>query len=419
MSRRRSISTDMGTDPRIAELAEHGALPVLLYTWAIPHADDWGRLTGDPRQFRLLVCPGFDITASEVDVALTQIAEVGLWLRYVAGGRTYIAFPPTAWFKYQNYVGRDKRKKDASSIPAPSDPAYRVTLDNAKQDDTSSAPQRESPRNTENHRESPQNTVSPSPSLSPSPTFTADEQGIERENVRENTQAADAALSLATPASTTVSPQPLQSAASLQLATHPTTKRKPAKVTPLRVPGAQPAARPRDVVWDACIASMGAAPSNSVERGKWAKGIKALKESLAPPPADGSPGPEITAEVAAEIGVRARRYRMRYGSSVPLNPMALAGNWSQLAHDIPAQTVHQEGQRYGHAGQTRQFTRQAASGYTGHRRGNGKPAIGTTEYYAQALLAQKQATHAGQPDWGGDGRGRAGEDHRAAALGIG
>ena len=41
------------------------------------------------------------------------------------------------------------------------------------------------------------------------------------------------------------------------------------------------------------------------------------------------------AEMAAEIVTRSRRYRARYGPAVPLNPMALAGNWAVLATDIP------------------------------------------------------------------------------------
>ena len=127
MSRRRYLSTDISTDPRVAELAEHGALPVLLYTWAILHADDWGRMTGDARQFKLLVCPGFDVTAHDVEVALTQIAEANLWLRYVVDGRAYLSFPPATWFKYQTYIGHDKRGRDGSSLPAPADPHYRFT----------------------------------------------------------------------------------------------------------------------------------------------------------------------------------------------------------------------------------------------------------------------------------------------------
>jgi hypothetical protein len=115
MSRHRSISTDISTDTQVAELAEHGPLPLLLYTWAIPHADDWGRMTGDPRQFKLLVCPGLDLTARDVEQALTLIAEAALWLRYEVGGKWYIAFPPSSWFRHQNYVPKSKRDADKSA----------------------------------------------------------------------------------------------------------------------------------------------------------------------------------------------------------------------------------------------------------------------------------------------------------------
>lgn len=193
----------------------------------------------------------------------------------------------------------------------------------------------------------------------------------EREHVRGSDMAADAALALIAPA-----PQSSSSSPSSQSSSQPSAK--PAKVTPITT-GA--GARVRDAVWDACIAAMGAAPSNDVERGKWAKGIKALKESLSPPCADGSPGPRITSEIAAEIGVRAQRYRARYGSSVPLNPMALAGNWTALASDIPTPQERQE-VRYGQA-----------NGYAAYGRrdqGHGKPSkpkFGSQEYYAQSVPA--------------------------------
>lgn len=64
---------------------------------------------------------------------------------------------------------------------------------------------------------------------------------------------------------------------------------------------------------------MGGAPSNAVERGKWNKGLAALRESGATPD---------------EIAARCVRYRERYGPSVALNPMALAGNWIVLAPSV-------------------------------------------------------------------------------------
>ena len=81
MSRHRSLRTDISTDTQVAELAERGPLALLLYTWAIPHADDWRRMTGDARQFKLLVRTGPDITAPDVDDALPHSLWQPLFLR--------------------------------------------------------------------------------------------------------------------------------------------------------------------------------------------------------------------------------------------------------------------------------------------------------------------------------------------------
>ncbi|HKT40017.1 MAG TPA: hypothetical protein VJR48_16715, partial [Ktedonobacterales bacterium] len=161
--------------------------------------------------------------------------------------------------------------------------------------------------------------------------------------------------------------------------------RKPTKAPiPLRAAtpvGKTAGVRVPDPVWDACIAAMGhngQAPSNRFERGKWAKGIQALKESLA---ADGSP--------PSEIGVRATRYRTRFGTSIPLNPMALAGNWTVLAHDIPREEQrHGNGQRnVRYAQSARRAERHGGSGF------RGGPAVGTPEYYAQAAAQPYYTGH--------------------------
>ena len=150
MSRKRSISSSIGSNPLMEDLAAHGALPCLLYTWAIPHADDWGRLSGDARQFRLTVCPALQISAAEVDEALTLIAEVGLWQRYQVGDQQVISFPPDAWFRWQSYIGAEKRSNDRSRWPAPIDNSHHDPPPHTKE-------QRETPQNAENGRTSPQN----------------------------------------------------------------------------------------------------------------------------------------------------------------------------------------------------------------------------------------------------------------------
>lgn len=120
MSRKRSITSDISTDPRVAQLAQYGPLPLLLYTWCMTHADDWGRLIGEPVQLRLTVCPALAVSAAEVEEALNQVAAVGLWERYQVDGRWYIAYPLEAWYRHQSYISKDKRSQDKSQFPPPS-----------------------------------------------------------------------------------------------------------------------------------------------------------------------------------------------------------------------------------------------------------------------------------------------------------
>jgi hypothetical protein len=154
VSRRRSISTDISVDPKIAELSEQGLLPVLLYTWAIPHADDSGQLSGEPLKFKLQVCPGLPVSMSDVNAAITQIEAAGLWERKEVNGRLTIVFPQDAWYRHQSYIPKHKR---------------------------------ETAQNTEDRREVPQNASSPSPSLSPSPSHSPSLSGVETDSTTDLT----------------------------------------------------------------------------------------------------------------------------------------------------------------------------------------------------------------------------------------
>jgi hypothetical protein len=140
MSRRRQITSDISTDAKVSDLAPYGVLPMLLYTWAIPHADDLGRITADPRQFRLLVCPAVETTPAEVETALEQIASVGLWEMREESGQRYFQFPLESWFKHQSYINAKKREQ-----------ALLAEV------------QRKSPENAVEQRKSPQKGVTPTP----------------------------------------------------------------------------------------------------------------------------------------------------------------------------------------------------------------------------------------------------------------
>lgn len=179
MSRRRYISTDISTDPKVADLAEEGgAFPVLLYTWLIPHLDDWGRAPGDPKEIRLMVLPGFPCTSKDVEQALELMQKVGLIYRYEVAGKKYLCVNPETFYKHQSYIQQKKRKDDSGSkYPRPDGPwgEYFAKQEEAKSGD-SGVEQHEEPQNTveqqqtetnnAQRRTSPQNTASPSPSPS-------------------------------------------------------------------------------------------------------------------------------------------------------------------------------------------------------------------------------------------------------------
>ncbi|HET8909758.1 MAG TPA: hypothetical protein VFN11_22615 [Ktedonobacterales bacterium] len=101
--------------------------------------------------------------------------------------------------------------------------------------------------------------------------------------------------------------------------------------TPATAATAMTTRKPRapDPLWDACVHACcgpdGIGPTNDVERGKWNKGLKALRKSGATP---------------EEIAIRATRYKRRYGEQIALNPMALTGNWTTLATEVTDTYAH-------------------------------------------------------------------------------
>ncbi len=167
MSRRRHLSTDISVDASFAGLAADGNyLAATLFLLAIPHADDWARLRGEPLAFKLQVCPGFDVTLEEIEQALEAIAAADLWHLYEHEGGKFIAYKQKSWFRVQSYVPSRKRLDDSGSeIPRPPDWPESSTPKAEK-----NLSKKASPQNAAEHRESPQNTASPSPSPSVSPS---------------------------------------------------------------------------------------------------------------------------------------------------------------------------------------------------------------------------------------------------------
>lgn len=85
----------------------------LLYTWLIPHTDDFGRLTGCPHKVKALVIPMLDDTWKDVEKALQSLHDVELIQWYEVNGELYI--------QLTNFDGHQSglHKRTKSKIPNP------------------------------------------------------------------------------------------------------------------------------------------------------------------------------------------------------------------------------------------------------------------------------------------------------------
>lgn len=110
MSRRRYISTDISIDRAIGKLVEqYGSDAALLYTWMIPHADDEGKLTGDPYEILSLVWSSLrSKTEDDVLRCLGQLSEFDLIIWDEEAKLVY--FPVKSFYKYQSYIKPQNRR---------------------------------------------------------------------------------------------------------------------------------------------------------------------------------------------------------------------------------------------------------------------------------------------------------------------
>src|SRR5262245_16160235 len=113
MARKRNISTEISFDPLVDELSDFEAL---LYTWMIPHADDFGAIARKSAQFakeiRLKVIPGREASNKKVEDAIVKMIFLGLLIEE----EDVISFPREIFYKYQHYIPIDRRKSAQCAI---------------------------------------------------------------------------------------------------------------------------------------------------------------------------------------------------------------------------------------------------------------------------------------------------------------
>ncbi|XEC97016.1 DNA replication protein DnaD [Paenibacillus tarimensis] len=87
MAERRMISKVISISEKVNTLSLFGRL---LYTWMIPHTDDFGRLPGSPAKVRALIVPMGDETVKDVESALSDMQDNGLIEWYEVDGEKFI-----------------------------------------------------------------------------------------------------------------------------------------------------------------------------------------------------------------------------------------------------------------------------------------------------------------------------------------
>lgn len=120
MARKVFVSSDMGVDPRLLDVAERDPMAALMWPWLLASLDDWGRGEADPRRLKHTLFPAIDIVTTDVIAAALDLFEsVGLVTRYDDDGRPLVAVPVDKWFRWQTHIRSEKRSNDTSRYPAP------------------------------------------------------------------------------------------------------------------------------------------------------------------------------------------------------------------------------------------------------------------------------------------------------------
>ena len=81
----------------------------VLFTWTIPHLDDFGRIDGDAQTLKAIVMPMDARGESEFEKAICDMVTIGLVMRYETNDRKILFYP--TFDKYQTGLGKRTESK--------------------------------------------------------------------------------------------------------------------------------------------------------------------------------------------------------------------------------------------------------------------------------------------------------------------
>lgn len=100
----RMLNRSISTSRKLSKVSDRS---VIIFTWLMPHTDDWGLMDGDANLVRAKVVPLRDYTVSDVEESLTELEKVGLIERYEVDGDTYLEI---IGFDLHQYFRPDRRR---------------------------------------------------------------------------------------------------------------------------------------------------------------------------------------------------------------------------------------------------------------------------------------------------------------------
>ncbi|WP_211750421.1 DnaD domain protein [Paenibacillus sp. Marseille-Q4541] len=124
MAEKRMISKVISISEKVNDLPN--IFSMLLFTWMIPHTDDFGRLAGSPSKVKALVVPMLDKKKEEVAAALEELATHGLINWYEVDGERVIQI--LNFDKHQQGLHKRTRSK-FPDFPGSSDSFPKIPLE--------------------------------------------------------------------------------------------------------------------------------------------------------------------------------------------------------------------------------------------------------------------------------------------------
>lgn len=112
MARGRIIEKSISTSKKLSKVSDGAAL---LYSWIIPHTDDFGHIEAEPHLVKSIVVPLRDsMTLEVVTKLLDELYNIGLATRYQVGGDVYLEI-----YKFNDFqtFRSDRERKPKYPLP--------------------------------------------------------------------------------------------------------------------------------------------------------------------------------------------------------------------------------------------------------------------------------------------------------------